>query len=260
MTLKTYKLSKDVKSGRLMLIQGRSGTGKTHQGGLLIEGGMNVLWVGTERKYKTIEHLSPEVYPIINMDFPSDPNWLQWGNDQLNNAEGKSDLVKLFRELSKEEHNYDVIYFDSGKRYAWKLLHYCLSSYTGNDPRQARYAFGNKMKVLFDSLPYLTDASTCKKPCHVIMTWGLKPDQDIDGKRLWLPEIEGKMVQPEIPYAFDDVLTLETQTDVNTGRHKYVMKTVADHTTDGKVSSNVKLPKIIENPNLFDIIKKLEGK
>ena len=265
MTLPITKLSSNKRSGRLILLQGRSGTGKTYQGGLLMQAGMRVLWASVERKLATIQHLEPEVWPIMGVDFPLDA---QEKHAMLNTPvppEGHcaSDVIKLLDYLRNEDHPYDVVYFDSGMRYTWRLLEHLISTTTttqgDKDPRRAFLHYGKKVKMLLDKLTDLTDASTAKHPMHVVFTWGISPDKDESGRQLWLPVVDGNMVGPTIPYNFDDVLTLKALADYTTGEYKYVMETRATHDHDGKVSSPVNLPPVIESPNLASVIKTLSG-
>lgn len=249
------------RSGRSMLLEGPSGVGKTWQYINLVKGlpekgmpGMRVLYGSTERKFKTIEHLNPEVWPIKNYDFPLDVG----EKSRIQGESGGFSLIDVFDYLRREDHPYDAFYFDSFMRYAWKMLESLFTTVVNSagvpDTLKAYGMFGRKMQMVFDKVGDLTDASVAKKPIHFIGTWGVERDVDFEGKKMEMPIVGGRMVQPVVNYYWDDVLHLRME-----GGER-VAYTSPDYMRDAKVSSGlVDLPAKISNPNLFRLIKVLEG-
>jgi len=241
-------------SKRMILVEGPSGVGKTHQCRTLIEGGMKVLVPSTERKLSTIKDLEPDVWPITDFDFPTT------GVEKAAILKrGSENVIALFDYLRAGDHTYDACYFDSMMRYAWKLFE-LLRSTTKNeagkaDTLRAYGVFGTKMKVFLDLIASVTDGTTSKRPVHFIGTWGVERGQDSQV----VPVIDGKQIGPLVDYHFDDVLMLRMEND---GRDKkYTMHTAGESTFAAKVSAppNIKVPEVIENPNLFKLIGLLEG-
>ncbi len=246
-------------SKRTMLLEGPSGVGKTHQYRTLIEGGMKVLMASTEFKLSTIKDLKPDVWPITDFDFPT-----SGAEKEAILRRGSANVIALFDYMRSGEHEYEVLYFDSLMRYAWKLFE-LLRTTTKNasgaaDTLRAYGVFGTKMKVLLDLISSLTDSTGSKKPVHFIATWGVERAQDWEGRNQIVPVIDGKATGPLIDYCFDDVLMMRMESD---GRvKKYTMHTAGGNTFAAKVSkpAGVAIDEVIENPNLFKLIGLLEGK
>jgi len=248
----------DVVSRRMMLLEGPSGVGKTHQARTLIEGGMKVLIASTERKLSTIKDLAPDVWPITDFDFPVT------GEEKTRILKGgQENVIALFDYLRDSEHKYDVLFFDSLMRYAWKLFE-LLRSTTKNkegkmDTLKAYGIFGTKMKVLLDLISSLCDSTGSKRPVLFVGTWGVERGQDWQGRSQVVPVVDGKTTGPLIDYHFDDVLMLRME---SSGREKkYTMHTAGEAGFAAKVSkpAGVDVPSVIEDPNLFKLIKLLEG-
>jgi len=245
-------------SKRMQLLEGPSGVGKTHQARTLIEGGMKVLFASTERKLSTIKDLAPDVWPITDFAFPT-----TGAEKSVILARGNENVIALFDYLRAGEHEYDVLYFDSLMRYAWKLFE-LLRQTTKNkeqklDTLRAYGIFGTKMKILLDLISSLCDSTGSKRPVHFVGTWGVERSQDWEGRTQVMPVIDGKATGPLIDYHFDDVLMLKMA--LAGTEKKYTMHTAGENSFAAKVSAppGVAIPAVIENPNLFELIKKLEG-
>jgi hypothetical protein len=241
-------------SKRSVLLTGPSGTGKTYQYRTLVEGGRRGLYVDVEKKIPTIADLEPEMWPIHNLDMPLTPT-----DKQEMLAEGSSDLIKVFDYLRTADHPFDFVYFDSMMRYGKKLLHklkhedklggYDLWGFYG-------YKLGKALEVLV-SLASVEQA----KPVHVVATWGVKIGKDWRDRRLEQPIVDGKMVGPDIPYYFDDVIRLSREEDAETGDNQFYAYTGGTAEFSAKISSGVvEIPQKIEDPNLHRILLALEGK
>jgi len=249
-----------VGSGRLVLLEGPSGVGKTYQASTLIEGGLKVLVASGERKLKTIEKLliasKSKVYTIEDFDYP-DPS--QPADYNRLKESPQRNLYQRLSMLLHEEHDYDVLYIDSFMRIMWRMLMQISATNPNADRRSDFMPLGRKAKNALDHLATLTDATVMKRPMHVVATWGVEPELDpIDGGKKLMPSMDGTKIAPVVAYYFDDVILLRTKLDENGGT-VYTANVQANPQFDAKVSSPVKLPSPLVNPNLMRIIKALQG-
>jgi len=258
---KVKRVGVERESKRLVALEGASGTGKTKQYETLVKGwpevgleGWNVLYVSAERKPGTIAHLGPPEFVVENLDFP-----MNLSEKQAMLAEGSSDFMALFEGLRKEEHGYDAIYTDSVTRYAEKLISYLLDRDKA-DMRAAYGKFGKKMRAFLDTLASCASGATAKQPVHVITTWIVEVGKDWQGRRSFMPMIDGNMVADRVNQYFDDVLFMACDEDLTTRKKSYLMHTSGTQEFSAKISSNVELPPVIENPNLFKAMSILSGK
>ncbi len=232
------------------LLLGPSGTGKTFQCGTLIEGGMKTLYASVEQKLASIEALSPDVYPIVNCDYPKD-------SIQANST--KSDLYELVKFLQTPDHGYDAVCLDSGMRFGDELLKILKKTMSGYD---LWGAFAEKFEAAMTGLTKLTSVEATKSPVHVVVTMGVEMGLDWKQRRTWQPLLDGKKISPRLPYLFDNVLVLMRREDADKGNLEWVCYTAGTDEFDAKVSSaRVKLEPVIRNPNLCTILKRItEGK
>jgi len=247
-------------SGRLVLLEGPTGVGKTFQYRTLYEGGLKILVASGERKLKTIEDLllktGEDVYTIEDFDYP-DPS--QPADYERLKKSPQRNLYQLLSMLRHEEHEYDVLYIDSFMRIMWRMLMHISATNPNADRRSDFMPLGRKAKNALDHLATLTDATVMKRPMHVVATWGVESELDpIDGGKKLMPSMDGTKIAPVVAYYFDDVILLRAKLDENGGT-VYTANVQANPQFDAKVSSVVKLQSPLVNPNLFRIIKALEG-
>ena len=229
-------------------LKGASGTGKTEQIGRLISAGYKVLYGSVERKASTIHHLNPDMFVLEKFDFPA--NAAQVGNTQ-------SDLYEAIKFLRTPDHGYDIFAVDSGMR-----LFDEMSQFLKNEKRLTGYdlwgAFAEKGDAAIKKLVELTDGALWPAPVHVIVTWGVELGTDWKGKRSAIPIMDGKRLGPRLDYLFDNVLYLAKKEDATAGKVDYAIYTAGTEEFDAKVSSPVRLPAIITNPNLATILRAIE--
>ena len=258
----------DLDCRRAIMLKGKSGVGKTSQARTLVHADLGVsggksfglepfkiLYVSSERKWVSIKDLHPDVFPVTHFDFPLDTPEKKMILSQCKEA-GLNSLIEAFDIIRFEDHDYDVMYMDSGMRYSMKVLEHLIAttfSKEGNrDTLRAYGLYARKMKMMLDKIGDLTDPTVCKRPVHVVFTWGSDSGQVI---------VEGQKVGPLVDYFFDDVLYLATRSGKD-GNPEYIMETqTRSGNFEAKVSNpTVKLPPVIANPNLFQIINILDGK
>ena len=248
----------DFEQKRATLLVGPSGVGKTHQCRTLIEGGMNVLYVSTEMKQASISDLKFDTFHVKTYDFPISAE----EKTRLTRTNG-SDVIDLFDFLRKEDHGYDVCYFDSIMRYARKQFEYLRNTVKSKggapDTLRAYGLLADKMQAFLDIISQVTNGGTAKHPVHFIGTWGVEIGTDWQGKRRIQPIMDGKVVGPVIDYHFDDVFMLGCDEDISSGDQSFVLSTMGTKEYDAKRSSHIKIPARISNPNLFNIIEVLQG-
>ena len=244
---------------RSVLLKGKSGTGKTSQYRTLVHGGLgddkrsfelapfHCLYVSSERKWASISDLKPDVWTIKGFNFPLD------ASEKADIMAKDGGLIEVFHYIQNEEHPYDLLYVDSGMRWSMKHLEYLLSttfSEAGKkDTLRAYGIYNRKMRMMLDKIADLTDPTVSKRPVHVVFTWGSDSGSVI---------VEGQKIGPVVDFFFDDVLYLQTKPGEG-GKPVYTMDTQTRGSQfEAKISSQVKLPAEIENPNLFQIINLLD--
>lgn len=237
----------DTKCSTTML-KGESGVGKTRQIGTLIEGGKKVLLLSVERKASTIQHLNPDLVVIEKYDFPATRAQAEAGTLD-------SDLWEAIRFLRQPGHGYDVVALDSGMRYFDEMANLLKTKLSGFEMWGA---YADKGDAAIKKLSELADGNVTPDPVHVIITWGVEMGQDWKGQRRVIPLMDGKKLSPRIDYLFDNVLYLAKKEDAQAGRVDYAIYTAGTEEFTAKVSSAVKLPTIITNPNLFHILLAIE--
>lgn len=240
-------------NGRMMLLMGPSGVGKTHQIGTLVEANRNVLIANAENKLETIDYmeLNDCVWPINGVDFPETPD-----QKRAMISSGASDMMKIIEYLRTPDHPFDDLVIESGMGYVENLYSYLCAENVG-DKWAGFNALARKVPLWMNLLKQLTDSTKTKKPVNVVVTWGVTVGEDWEGKRRWVPIIPGRANGPRVPYYFSDVLMLLKRgsgDDV-----EYVMHTEGTHEFDAKVSTHLNIPAIIGKPDLNKLIEKLGG-
>lgn len=250
-------LGDDFEQKRAVLVTGDSGTGKTHQFRKMVEAGFKGLYATTENKQSTIGDMEVPTYFIKNFDYPQDFK----ERKKILSIPGSA--LELFQALKTEDHGYDFLYFDSVMRYGSKMVNMLLNRVANSDgaadTRKAYYFYGKKMKAFLDDISELTSGGTAKHPVHFIGTWGVEIGQDWQGKRRIQPIVDGKMVGPEINYAFDEVLMLGCNENLQTGDQTYEMYTMGNKEFSAKKSAppGLNIPPKMVDPDLGKLIKVL---
>jgi hypothetical protein len=247
-----------VRSGRITLLEGPSGVGKTWQARSLVEGGLNVLYASAENKWGSLKDMVDDgrmkVWPIKDFDFPL--NGEEKAAIQAR-SEGYS-LIDIFDYLRAGDHPFDVVYHDSFMRYLWKMLEYLFTVVVNEkdkkDTRAAYGVFARKAKMLFDRMATLTDAAVSKRPVHYIGTWGVEKDVDFKGRRMDMPIVDGQQIRHAVNYFWDDVLHLRCEEG-----GERVVYTTGTHEFDAKVSSVAQIPPVLKNFNLYRFIQVADG-
>lgn len=252
------------KNGRSILLEGPSGCGKTHAARSLMAGapelgmpGYRVLIASTERKLTTLEDLNLD--NVVTIEHFMYPHPSDASEAAAAIANPMKNMYQLLHALRTEEHEYEVLFIDSGMRFMTRLL-WEITRTNPNPDRRSDYALlKHKALNFLDHLATLTDSTVVRRPMHVVMTWGVEPEQDalMEGGKKLMPSMDGQKVAPVVAYYFDDVLMLRTR--LAGDGVEYVAMPQAQPTFDAKVSSPVKLPATIINPNLYRIIKILRG-
>lgn len=254
---KIIKLSPDVRSKMTTLLTGASGTGKTYQLRTLLEGGLKMLVLSSEKKLPTLQDLEPDVWPIHSFDFPRTVS-----EKRAMLAAGASDMMEVLDFLRNDEHEYDVVALDSGMRYLDDMAQYILNSTFSAggalDKKTGYGVFAEKANEMFKVLVSLADVSN-RRPVHVVVTFGVEVGNDWQQRRKITPIMEGQKFGPKLPYLFDNHFYLRKHEQDK--KVTYHMCTGGDGEFDAKYSSAVvKLPAVIEDPNLYRVLCKLEGK
>lgn len=237
---------------RTILLTGASGTGKTYQFRTLVEGGLRCLYVDVEAKSTSVDDVIEHKYLIRNLDVPLNPH-----EKQQMLHEGTSDLTLLCDGIRYDEHDFDVVYFDSLMRYSETLVHHLK-----HNAKLSGYdlwgVFAEKMKMALVMLTSMA-SDEYKRPVHVIGTWGVEMGRDWKGQALQLPIVDGKVVGPRIPYFFDDVIHLVKNEDAETKTINFIAYTAGTQSFTAKVSAGPgKVPPIVGEPNLFKIIEHIK--
>lgn len=233
------------------LLVGPSGVGKTFQCGTLISGGWKTLFLSVEKKLASIEHLSPDVIPIVNCDYPQ--NFLD--------KAVKSDLYDIIKELGTTKHGFDAVCLDSGMRYAEELVAILKPKHASDANKYKAWdVLADKYLEMLKHITALADGTVTTEPVHVVITFGTELKMD-GGRRKWQPMIDGFKIPQKISYFLDHILFMNKMDTVKGS--DYVMYTRGTEEFDAKISAPKeiveKVPPIIPNPNLCELLKTLTG-
>lgn len=239
-----------------ILVNGRSGSGKTYQFRKLVEAGFTPVYATTENKYGTVKDLlTPQnFFEIKNPFFP-----LTVSEKQSTDGKYKSDLIELYDILRSPTNPFDLLFFDSGMFYLQDLLKHIENAMKLAYP--ANYAeFGKRSDHWFRKTSELV-SPRWPKPVDVIITWGVERDVDWTGKRTTQPIMDGKRTKPMVPFHFDHVVYLESRYVAGAeGMEKeFVMHTQGTDEFEAKVSSPTRFEPVIVNPDLGQVLRQLKG-
>lgn len=215
MALTITKLSKAA-TKRKILFTGFTGAGKTYTCRQLVEAGYSVLLVSTENKLETLVGLEDnpllDVLTATTFQFPRVASEV---GQFAQNLETAGDLFNLCALLKKGEHNYDVVFVDSGMNLAREAMRwYTSTTYNEKnvlDTRAGYGEFGKRMIYFFETLLSYSNPAITPRPVHVIVTWGVERTDNGNEKRQLGPIVDGNMLGPDLPFKFSDVIYLHAK-------------------------------------------------
>lgn len=216
-----------INNGLKILVYGPAGSGKTR---LTVTADSKTLLVSVEGGLLSIKNVSKKIKKLVDVIV----------------IEKITDLQSVYELLTKK-HLYSWVCIDSLAEIAEQILVSEKKKY-----KDKRQAYGSMAESITEFIKLFRDLENC----NVLFTAKQEREKDeLSGKMLYRPMLEGRVLPNKVPYLFDEVFAMRVFED-DEGEAEFWMQTKRCSKYDCKDRSG-KLDKW-EEPSLFDILTKIE--